>query len=111
VGGALREPAGAGGADAGRAGAARGGAGASVGGRGQRGGARGWGRCPCRARGRGRERAAAAQAAERQAIEAALAQTGGKVAPAARLLGLGSRHALYRLMVKHGIRREGDGEE
>ena len=54
--------------------------------------------------------AAAAQAAERQAIEAALAQTGGKVAPAARLLGLGSRHALYRLMVKHGIRREGEGE-
>ena len=49
---------------------------------------------------------------ERQRIEAALAQTGGKVAPASRILGLGSRHALYRLMEKHGIRRAGgaDGE-
>jgi transcriptional regulator of acetoin/glycerol metabolism len=49
---------------------------------------------------------------ERQAIEAALAQTGGKVAPPARILGLSSRHTLYRLMEKHGLRRAGaaDGE-
>lgn len=41
--------------------------------------------------------------AERQAIEAALAKTGGKVAPAAELLGL-SRHAVHRRLKRYGLR-------
>jgi DNA-binding NtrC family response regulator len=51
------------------------------------------------------------QGIERHHIEAALARTGGKVAPAARMLGLKNRYALYRLMERHGIRgAEEDGE-
>ncbi|MEZ4298992.1 MAG: sigma 54-interacting transcriptional regulator [Polyangiaceae bacterium] len=61
--------------------------------------------------GEGRGAGGAREGVSREAIEAALSQTGGKVAPAARLLGLGSRHALYRLMEKHGVRRAAvDGE-
>jgi DNA-binding NtrC family response regulator len=41
----------------------------------------------------------------REEIEAALAKTGGKIAPAARLLGLPNRYALYRWMDRYGMRR------
>jgi DNA-binding NtrC family response regulator len=51
----------------------------------------------------GPSQAAPAEDAERQAIRAALAKTGGKVAPAAELLGL-SRHALHRRLKRHGLR-------
>ncbi len=54
------------------------------------------------------------QEIERRHIEAALARTGGKVAPAARALGLKNRHVLYRLMERHGLRGaggEGEPEE
>jgi DNA-binding NtrC family response regulator len=47
---------------------------------------------------------------ERADIEAALARTGGKIAPAARLLGLKNRHILSRLMVRHGIGAD-EGED
>lgn len=51
------------------------------------------------------------QGIERHHIEAALAQTGEKIAPAARLLGLKNRHALYRLMERYGIRAAGEDAE
>ena len=44
----------------------------------------------------------------RPQIESALAKTGGKIAPAARLLGLKNRYALYRLMEGHGMRAPKD---
>jgi hypothetical protein len=47
---------------------------------------------------------------EREKIEAALARTNGRIAPAARLLGLKNRYVLYRLMEKHGMRAAG-GED
>ena len=45
-----------------------------------------------------------AQGIERPHIEAALVQIGGKIAPAARLLGLKNRHVMYRMMERYGIR-------
>jgi two-component system nitrogen regulation response regulator GlnG/two-component system response regulator HydG len=41
------------------------------------------------------------------AVEAALAKTGGNQTAAAKLLGMSSRYALYRLMKKHGISADG----
>ncbi len=47
----------------------------------------------------------------REDIEAALAKSGGKVTPAARLLGLKNRYALYRLMERYGIRAAEEGSD
>ncbi len=60
------------------------------------------------AAGGGEPGAAPREPSEREKLEAALAATGGKVAPAARLLGLKNRYALYRLMDRHGIRAAAD---
>ncbi|MCC6551891.1 MAG: hypothetical protein IT372_02565 [Polyangiaceae bacterium] len=46
----------------------------------------------------------------RAEIEVALRMTGGKVAPAARLLELKNRHVLLRLMKRHGLRDPEDDE-